>query len=365
MKNNVDRINFAQVFMMFSLANGLASHVIVNPMILEASGRDSWITALVSGGLFLLWMPLLYIIMKRSGQQHWKKWLSSRVTPFVAWLLIIPIVIQMFLIGGMTVIHTTTWTATNYLPFTPKLMLVGCLILFCAAMTLWGIRVIAIVSGILLPLVTVLGIFVSTFNGPHKDYTLLQPILENGVQPVMDGVVYAGAGYVELLAIILLQHHLNKKIKMWKLLAYGVFSSIITLGPILGAITEFGPVEATHQMTSPYEQWRLVQIGQFIEHLDFLSIFQWMSGASIRISLSVYLLVELLQIKRKRSKYWAIGIIMASYTVLTQFNVNEYAFYTWMYKYYMPISLIILLALSFVWMLVALVWGSAKREEAT
>ncbi|REK74976.1 spore gernimation protein [Paenibacillus paeoniae] len=365
MKNGGDKINFSQVFMMFSLMNGLASHVIVNPMILDASGRDSWITALVSGGVFLIWMLLLYVIMKRSGQQHWKSWLSSRVSPFVAWLLVIPIIIQMYLIGGMTVIHTATWHITNYLPYTPKLLMVSCLILFCSAIVLWGIRVIAIVSGVLLPIVAGLGIFVSALNGPHKDYALLRPILEHGMQPVVDGMVYAGAGYVELLALIVLQHHLKSKIKLWQLLLYGIFSIMITLGPIIGAITEFGPVEASHQMTSPYEQWRLVQAGQFIEHLDFLSIFQWLSGASIRISLSVFLLVELLQFKRKKGKYWAIIVIMLSYTILTQVKVNEYSFYIWMYKYYMPISLTVLLALSFIWMIVALIAGTAKREEAT
>lgn len=365
MKNGGNKIKFSQVFMMFSLMNGLASHVIVNPMILESSGRDSWITALVSGGAFLIWILLLYVIMRRSGQQHWKSWLSSKVSPFVAWLLILPVIVQMYLIGGMTVIHTSTWHITNYLPNTPKLLVIGCLILFCTAITFWGLQVIAIVSGVLLPIVAALGIFVSSFNAPNKDYSLLRPILEHGLQPVVDGMVYAGAGYVELLALIILQHQLKSKIRLWQLLLYGVFSTIITLGPIVGGITEFGPVEAAHQMTSPYEQWRLVRAGPFIEHLDFLSIFQWLSGASIRISLSVYLFIELLQFKRNRGKYWAIGAVMLSYVLLTQVKVNEYAFYLWMYKYYMPISLMILLALSFIWMIVALIAGSAKREEAT
>ncbi|GKU80384.1 endospore germination permease [Paenibacillus sp. L3-i20] len=363
MKITNNKINFVQVFMMFSLMNGLMSHVIVNPMVLAASGRDSWITSLVAGGMFLIWILLLVWLMKRTGQQELKKWFSRRVTPVGAFFLLAPISIGIYLIGGMTVIHTATWHITNYLPNSPKLLLVSFLIIFCTVISLWGIRVIAIISGVLLPFVVALGIFVSSFNSPMKDYSLLRPVLEHGWGPVIDGMVYAGAGFVELLVLLLIQHHMETKIRAWQLISYGLFSIIISIGPIIGAITEFGPVEAAHQMASPYEQWRLVQIGQFIEHLDFLSIFQWLSGACIRISLSVFVFVELLPLKQARSRHWAIFIVMASYLLLSLIPVNEYAFYLWMEKYYMPISLIVFLSLSLVWIIVALIFGSTKKEE--
>ena len=43
----------------------------------------------------------------------------------------------------------------------------------------------------------------------------------------------------------------------------------LTLGPLIGAITEFGPNEATKQRYPAYEEWGLVTIGRYIEHLDF------------------------------------------------------------------------------------------------
>ncbi|MGO4696877.1 spore gernimation protein [Paenibacillus sp. FSL A5-0031] len=365
MSGSGNKISFVQIFMMFSLMNGLASHVIVNPMILSASKRDSWITVLMTGVFFLIWILLLVWIMNRSGQQEWKKWLSRRSSPFVSWLLILPVCIQMYLIGGMTVIHTATWHVTNYLPSTPKMLLVVSLVLFCTAMSMWGLKVIAIVAGVLLPLVALLGIFVGSFNSPMKDFSLLKPVLEHGWSPVWNGMVYSGAGFVELMALIVLQHHLKTKVRAWQLLLYGVFSIVISLGPIVGAITEFGPIEASHQMTSPYEQWRLVKIGQFVEHLDFLSIFQWLSGAIVRISLSVYLFVELLSLRQARSRHWAIAIIMVSYILLSLFRVNEYTFYLWMDRYYMPISLAVLLSFSFLWMIAALFLGSASKEGKT
>lgn len=357
------QINFVQLFMIFSLMNGLASHVIVNPMVLDASGRDSWITALVSGALFLIWIALIAWVMRRSGQQPWIDWLSARISRPAAWVLVAPVVLNLYLIGGTTVVHTATWHITNYLPFTPKLFIVCILVLFCTALSLWGLSVIAVVAGILLPIVVGLGIFVSTANIQMKDYSLLQPVLEHGFAPVMDGMVYTGAGFIELIAIMLLQHRLQKKVKTWQLLSYGLFSTMISLGPLVGAITEFGPTEAMHQMTSPYEQWRLVQVGKYIEHLDFLSIFQWLSGACIRISLSAYLLAELVPKGRKTLRNAVVLAVMVSYALVSLFSFNEYTIYLWMYHYYMPISLAVLLPLSLLWVAAALLPERNKRKE--
>lgn len=345
--------------MIFSLMNGLASHVIVNPMILDASGRDSWIAAMAAGVLFLLWIVPLVWMMRRTKQQEWRGWLSRRYHPAVGWLLLLPLCLQMYMIGGMTVIHTSTWHITNYLPSSPKLLLTVSLVFFCTALSLWGLRCIAIASGVLLPIVVALGIFVSLFNSPIKDFELLRPMMEHGPKPVLHGMLYAGAGFIELVAVMALQHRLKSPIKLWQMLLYGAFSTYITIGPLVGAVTEFGPVEAAHQMTSPYEQWRLVQIGQFIEHLDFLSIFQWLSGACIRISLSVYLLVELIRFKRRRLRYGMIAAVMASYMAMSLIPVDEYTFYLWMYRYYMPLSFLILLVLSFVWLIA--VWAGGRR----
>lgn len=362
MSERSDKISFAQLFMMFALMNGLASHVIVNPMILDASGRDSWLAAAAAGGGFLLWIVPIWWIMRRTKQQEWRGWLLRRYHPIVGWLLLLPLGVHLYMIGGMTVIHTSTWQITNYLPTNPKVMLVVSLVAFCSVLSLWGLRCIAIASGVLLPIVVLLGFFVSFYNSPSKDYALLTPIMEHGPQPIIHGMVYAGAGFIELVALMAVQHRLKTKIKLWHLLAYGAFSTFITIGPLIGAITEFGPTEAAHQMISPYEQWRLVQIGQFIEHLDFLSIFQWLSGACVRTSLAVYLLLELMHLKGPKARYSIMLIIMASYIVIALLPIDEYAFYLWLLHYYMPFSLVILLIFSAAWIVAAWVGGNRRQE---
>ena len=343
-------INFFQACTILMLSNGLTNHVIVNPMLLDAAARDSWISVMAAGLLFLPWCFLLALFMRKSGQTALQPWLAEKTHPILAWALTIPLCIQLYMIGAMTVIHTSTWTITNYLPGTPKVLLVFILTGLCALFATWGIRVIAIMSGILLPLVIALGIFVAVSNVPHKNFDMLKPYLEFGTSPVLHGMIYAGGGFIELVTIIALQQHLKKKVKPWGLVLYAAIMVYIMMGPLIGGITEFGPSEAAKQIASPYEQWRLVKLGSYVEHVDFFSIYQWQAGACVRISLSIFLVLDLLLIRRNELRNRFIMLIALSYIALSVFPINEYDLYLWMYRYYFPISLVAMFALSICWM---------------
>ncbi|MCC3375344.1 endospore germination permease [Cohnella sp. REN36] len=358
-----DKITFLQVFTILALMNGLATHVICNPMLLQASGRDAWVTVLVGGACLLLFSPALVWISRRSGRQKWQPWLARQTHPAVSWAMMVPICLQLYLIGAMTVIHTVSFNITNYLPGSSKLSLVLPLIFICCMLAWWGIRVIAIAAGVLLPIVIGLGIFVATSNTDRKDLKLLTPVLEHGWGPVMNGFVYIGGGLIEVIVLLLLQHRLKSKLKTWQLLLYSGFTIGIALGPIVGALAEFGPTEAAKQMISPYEQWRLVEIGQYVEHLDFFSIFQWMSGACVRISLAVFTLAEIVSLRAGRGRGWLILGVMASFVVLSMIPNNDYSFYLMMYRYYVPISFYTLLGLFVLWTLIALI--AKPSQEGT
>lgn len=350
--------------MILMLSNGLMTHVIINPMLLDASGRDSWISVILSFVVFIPWFVLIAVFMRKSGQQKLLPWLISRTNPIIAWILIIPICIQLYLIGGTTVFHTATWTFTNYLPSTPKLVLVIVLVLVCFYCAKVGISAIAIGSGILLPFVVLLGIFVSVTNMPEKDYARLTPLLEHGWGPVFNGLVYVGGGVTELLIIVVLQHHLQSKIRTWQLLLLGAILIFITLGPIIGAITEFGPMEASKQYQSPYEQWRLLKLGQYIEHVDFLSVFQWLAGATIRISLVQFLLAELLPFKNQIMRTRFLLLNATSYILLSLLPISQNEFYIWAYRLYVPATLCISLLLSLFFLYIS-IFTKPTKEGST
>ncbi|SFE27128.1 spore germination protein (amino acid permease) [Paenibacillus algorifonticola] len=363
MVKTLHKVSFLQICMILMMTVGLMNHVIVNPLILDASGRDAWISVLLAGILFLPWCFLLVLFMKKSGQQKLHPWLASKTNPFIAWLMIIPICLQLLFIGGFTLIDTVRWATTNYMPGTPRSALIITLCLVCCYFAISGIRMIAIAAGIMLPIVIVLGYFVAIANTPEKDYRLLQPVLENGWQPAIHGMIYVGGGFVEIIMVLAIQHRIKSRVKAWQLLILAVLLIYITLGPIIGGITEFGHIEAAKQMESPFEQWRLVKFGN-IEHVDFLSEFQWLSGAVIRTSFAMFLLGELIPFRKKKATRQLIQLLTLGYILLGFIPINGYSSYLWLYHYYFPVTLATVLVLSALFIAIALLKRQRKGSLA-
>ncbi|SEG43547.1 endospore germination permease [Paenibacillus sp. UNC499MF] len=354
-------ITFLQLSMLLLLVNGLMNHVILNPLVMDASGRDAWLVPLFSALFLLPWCLLLVFFMKKSEQTKLQPWLAQRTHPVVSWILIAPLYVQIYLIGLTTLLHTGIWTVTNYLPATPRFALILALLAVCTYCAVSGLRTIAICAGVLLPFVIVLGYFVMIANMPNKEYDRLFPLLEFGMKPVMDGMLYAASGFMEFILIIALQQHLKKRIKSWQLLILALMFIHIMLGPIIGAITEFGPEEAAKQAESPYEQWRLVKVGDTIEHVDFFSVFQWLAGTLIRIGLSLFLLGDLLPFSRAKSRNRFIVGMALSYLAVTLLPITQQSLYEFMQRYYFPGSLIALLGSFFVWTVISVTTKPGKE----
>ncbi|WP_165921224.1 GerAB/ArcD/ProY family transporter [Paenibacillus albiflavus] len=356
------QINVFQACMIFSLVVGLTSHVIDNSMILNSSGRDAWIAVLFAAVFFLIWCALLKFIVQRSDQQPLLYWLKQQTGSVFAWIILVPLLLQIYLFGSVTVSYTVMWTVVNYLPETPVFAISLSLVFLSYWCARYGLNVIAICAGILLPIVIGLGIFVNIANIQHKDYSMLKPILEHGMMPVYKGMMYSAGSFAELIMLLCMQHQLKGKVRLWHLLVLATFLVIITLGPVTAAIAEFGPTEAAKQTTSPYEQWRLVTIGSSIEHLDFFSIYQWLAGAFIRMSLMIFLLAEIIQFQSKKAREWFLFIIAVSYLLVPLLPISQELFFHFLYHMYFPISLFLIILLSFIMGIIALFTKTSKED---
>ncbi|PYE47203.1 endospore germination permease [Paenibacillus barcinonensis] len=288
------------------LSAGLVCHVLSIPAILDMAGRDGWLSVLAAAPLFLLFLAMMFIIMRRIHGQRLPDWIAREFGSVTAWIFRITAALLLFSLGTHTLYETTNWTVSTYLPFTPTYVLAGGGALVAAWSAAKGIRSIAMTSSILLPLVIVLGYFVMSANMKYKDYSQLFPMLENGWAPVMRGVIYSLAGLMEIWILMLFQHEIKSRFRWWHILLLGIFMISMAIGPTIGAIVEFGPEEAAKQRNSPFEQWKLVNIGKLFQHVDFLSIYQWLSGSFARVAISMYLIVDLLNFRRPKKRYIAI-----------------------------------------------------------
>ncbi|THF76384.1 GerAB/ArcD/ProY family transporter [Cohnella fermenti] len=290
-------------FSIILLSAGLVCHVLSIPAVLDAAGRDAWLSNIVAAPFFLLFVLMMYRVIRRTDGRRLTDWIQDQFGAATAWTIRITSSIMIFVLGTHTLYETSFWAVTTYLQFTPIALIVSVGVLVPLIAACLGIRSIAITSSIILPVVLFLGYFVMTANTRYKDYSRLLPVMEYGMGPVWEGTVYALAALMEIWILIYFHHEVKSRFKLWHMLALVVFMIGMAVGPTMSAITEFGPYEAMKQRSPPFEQWKLVNIGKLLQHVDFLSIYQWLCGSFGRIAISLYLIVDLLEIRKPRARY--------------------------------------------------------------
>jgi len=358
------KIGAGQAIMVMMLTVGLTNHVTVIPLLLSKAGRDSWLSVLLTGIPFAFWAWLLFMINRRLGQRSLQDWVLRVSNKFVVYLLFIPVIFALYVMALVTLIDTQTWTTVNYLPRTPEWVTALVLVLFCVIAAHRGIFPLGVTSGILLPVVALLGFVVAFGNVPKKDYSLLLPLFQHGIHPVFRGMVYMGGGFAELFVMLLLSHHVRTPLRLGHYWAMTAIIIILTLSPLTGAIAEFGPIESSRQRFPAFEQWRLLTIGKNIENMEFFAIYQWLSGSFVRISLCLFLMTELLRLHSPSRRWILLLFLGGSMLGITSLPYSDMQFVTFLSKWYYPLFLALILLVSLIIAGLAL-WGKAGQEEAS
>ncbi|WP_458354632.1 endospore germination permease [Peribacillus frigoritolerans] len=340
------KISSIQTVSIFFLSIGLLNHVMLIPFLLSTGGRDSWFFSILTIGLVPVWAYILSRIIKNMNNQSLTKWLENRFGNPIKNIVLFFIVIYLISLVLATTKETIDWITTSFLFETPSLAIIIPFTLLCIFLAHSGMRSIAICSSVLLPIVVILGIFVATGNIPTKDYSHLLPLFENGYFHGVKAMKYSGYGLAELILIAFFQEKLTDKISRKVLVFICLGLVFLLLGPLTAAIAEFGPTLAEAMRYPAYEQWRLLTIGKYIEHTDFFSIYQWLAGAYIRVSLALFLITEVLNRKTEKMKVgilFAVGFLMV---VISIVPFSNFKFLHVTQTFYYPGAFYFLLLLS-------------------
>lgn len=342
---------------------GLKNHVTILPPILETVKRDGWASVILAAVLILPWLLLIIYIQNKSNQKPINIWLKEKIGKFGSAIIIYTTALFLLFLAAFTMRETILWISSTFLVETPTLLLVVIYIIVCILLASTNILTIVIVNAFVLFFVVVFGFFVAFANLQVKEYSYLFPFFENGLTPVIIGAVYPASGFIELTLLLFLQHRFKQKLK-WYHLAIMVFILLgLTMGPLIGAITAFGPEEAAKQRYPAYEEWGLVTIGRFIEHMDFLSIYQWLTGTFIRVGLLLFIAADILNITGKSKKIWTYLAPPFFIINLSLFLMDDSLFIDLNTHGFLISTLVFFLTLSIVFATIALFSKKQKKKS--
>lgn len=189
-------------------------------------------------------------------------------------------------------------------------------------------------------------------------------MLEDGWMPVWKGVMYVAAGYGEIILLLFMQQQMKTNISFMKLVLFGVVAASLSIGPTIGAITEFGPKEASQLRYPAFEQWRMVNLGSYLEHFDFLSVYQWLAGAFIRISLATALIPELFDITNKASRRWILLFVYVVMFFAAMTPMSDDTFFRMLKKWVLPMSFFFICFLAMLLFVLALAIRIKERRAS-
>ncbi|WP_144787612.1 endospore germination permease [Lysinibacillus fusiformis] len=362
---SVGSISILHVIFLSMTVIGLKNHVTIIPPLLDAAKRDGWLSVLFAGGIIFFWLFLLVYIQKKSKQEPIRDWLSEKIGKVASTTIIYIVAIFLLIIAAFTMVETLQWVNSTFLPQTPVLILLFIYTILCILLVTTSIQTIVIVNVFVLFGVVILGFFVAFTNIQVKDYSLLRPFFEHGFQPIIHGMIFPASGFIELLLLLFLQHQFKERLRWYHFTIILAILIGLTLGPLIGAITEFGPSEASKQRYPAYEEWGLVTIGRYIEHLDFFSIYQWLTGTFIRVSFLLYIVADLLKMTGDPKRIWQMLAPPFFIICLPLIMLNESLFLKVKGHYILSATFIFFFALSIFFIVVAYLSDKSPKKGKT
>lgn len=362
---SVGSISILHVIFLSMTVIGLKNHVTIIPPLLDVAKRDGWLSVLFAGGIIFFWLFLLVYIQSKSNQEPIRDWLDSKIGKIGSTIVVYTIAIFLMIIAAFTMVETLQWINTTFLPQTPVIILLFIYTILCILLVATSLQTIVILNVFVLFGVVIFGFFVAFTNMQVKDYELLRPFFEHGFQPVLRGMIFPASGFIELLMLLFLQHQFKERIRWYHFAIMLAILVGLTLGPLIGAITEFGPNEAAKQRYPAYEEWGLVTIGRYIEHLDFFSIYQWLTGTFIRVSFLLYIVADLLKMTGDPKRIWQMLAPPFFILCLPLIMLNESLFLKVKGHYILTATFIFFFLLSIFFVVVAFLSDKSSKKGKT
>lgn len=335
---NRKMIQAVHIYILLIMSTGFMVHVLIIPALLSTSNRDAWLSVFFSTIPFILWILLVFYVYKKLNTLDILSLLKRKLSSSGVFILSIVFGTYFLISAFITLKYTFLWANDNYTYEIPNFVVVLLFVLICLYASVKGIRTISTIAFLLLPFVSFFGFLVGIGNSPNKNYELLFPIFENGYKDFLQGLVHTCSGLFEIIFLVFLTSYIKDRLKVKWLILTGFILVFLTLGPLIGAISEFGSEEAVKLRNPAYEQWKLLTIGVHVTRLDFLSIFQWLSGAFVRISLSLFIAEKIFMLNQKIK--WILPILYLILIIGTCIPWDATSFFYFLQKYFFPISLI-------------------------
>jgi spore germination protein KB len=252
------------------------------------SGRDAWISLIFSVCLAAV---IVYLQFKLAAQSPDHSLVENSIRAFGNWIgrFVGIIYICFFLLACSISLHIFTSFLNMLFPLTPSFVFIFCILFVMVYVVHAGPEALSRTVQICLPVLMFLGLMVSILVVNERDWRQMLPIMEDGYFPVLHGSIIFLTMFAELVVFRMLIPNTNNPKKLPKQgLVFVAIVLLMFLGPTTGPIMIFGEDLSKATLYPTFEEIRYIQLFDFIERLDVLGIFLWVTGAFFHASILLF-----------------------------------------------------------------------------
>jgi spore germination protein KB len=293
------------------------------PRYVSASGIEAaWMEPILSGVISLV--IFLFVDRMFSGRFIGMNIVDvSRLAFGRFGAVVIALTFSLFflLLTANTMRQFTENVIATVLPTTPILVVSFLFIVTIGYVAHCGLEGVARISYIALPvaIIGIVALCLLTVNSWKPSY--LFPYWGAGLQAIGIGSLRSSSVFVNVLLLCIIYPHANDPKALRQV---GVVSTLLAVGMLTGFIVcyhmVFTPAETTQLASPMYSMARLIHVGRFVQRLESVFIFMWVSAAVVRMALtlwvSAYLLASAFAWPTYRPILPALGLICISASLL-------------------------------------------------
>jgi spore germination protein (amino acid permease) len=265
----------------------VTGHGLATTFFIQAGGRDSWLSGILAAPVVVIAVWAIARLSQIFPGKTIVEYLPQVLGP-AGYLLAALYPLFWLATVVFTLRMTCDWLRDTILPETPSWVMGALYMLAVLYAASRGLDALARINQFLLPVLSLLGMFISTSTMQFKDYRLLLPLFENGPGPVLTAT-WLSLGYFGELSVATAfgaSVRQRDRDRLFKAYLYAVLFLAVTLtGPLAGSISILGYRVAGNMPYPSFQHWLMVSFARFFERTDLLAVHQWLAGAYTRTAI--------------------------------------------------------------------------------
>ncbi|MGM7701558.1 GerAB/ArcD/ProY family transporter [Pseudalkalibacillus sp. Hm43] len=296
----------------------IGTTILVIPSILATNAKqDTWISGLISLGIGLSVTLLYYKLASKYPEKNFAEILEALFGKWIGKIVsIIYLILFVFLLCVFVLRDIGDFMVTVMMVETPiQAIHISFLLVVILAVRL-GLETFSRAGELFLPWVLLL-YFVLLFTiAPQIDIRKVQPVLENGLKPVLHASFsFLTFPFLELIVFMMIIPYVNRpeKTKNGMLIGTMVGGVLLILVSSVSILVA-GVEETTESIYSSYDLAKQINLGGFFQRVEAMVAFIWFTTVFMKLTILTYVvslgLAQTLEIKDYKVLTLPLGLLM-------------------------------------------------------